>query len=238
MDKNPLIWLEYRTAWSRVGRYVMLGFLIIFESYAIVSSDLRSISQFHLLAGMVLLTTMAMTSASSFQREKENGAFELLLVAPFTERTLLEGRLRAVWSYYLPTGIVFAILVVLLSSWTGRMGPYGYAGEVERARNLSALCSIVTIPVAGFFFALRLKHFVTTFVATVAFGLLIPMLLWPSVIAMLGLFDQVLPFAMGGLAPTVMRVIPYALLTLLLHVLLISYFWRHSQRILKERRFA
>src|SRR5687767_3501999 len=71
MDSNPLIWLEYRTAWSRVGRTAMIGALIFMESMVIASPyGMEELPRLHAIFALAFLVFMAITSATSFQREK------------------------------------------------------------------------------------------------------------------------------------------------------------------------
>ena len=185
MDRNPLIWLEYRTAWSRVARSILVAALIFGESL-IIMLEPHEIPEFHRNAALVLLGLLAVTACISFQREKENGAFELLLVAPFTERSLISGRLRAVWSYYAPVWLTFAVLVAITqaqgfdwystSVFSSYMDPYSYnraSGAV-----VSLLLSTISIPIAGLYFALRLKLFLVAVLATAFLGFAVPAFCW------------------------------------------------------------
>jgi ABC-type transport system involved in multi-copper enzyme maturation permease subunit len=184
MDRNPLIWLEYRTAWSRVARSILVGALILCESLVIMVEP-HGIPEFHRNAALVLLGLLAVTASMSFQREKENGAFELLLVAPFTETSLISGRLRAVWSYYAPVWFAFALLVAVTQAqgfdwydtdpYSSFGDPYGYSRAV--ATVVSLVLSTLTIPIAGLYFALRLKHFLPAVLATAFAGFVVPMFL-------------------------------------------------------------
>ena len=189
MDRNPLIWLEYRTAWSRVGRTAMIGALILIESLVILTPHgMEELPRVHALFAVAFLVLMAITSATSFQREKENGAFELLLVAPFTEFSFISGRLRAVWSYYLPAAISLLLLVVFAmgvgvngDSWYSSYEPSQAEWALQEARVWSAILSAVAIPIVGLYFALRLKHFIPALLATLAVALFGPMLIWEIV---------------------------------------------------------
>jgi ABC-type transport system involved in multi-copper enzyme maturation permease subunit len=184
MDRNPLIWLEYRTAWSRVARSILVGALILCESF-IIMADPHGIPEFHRNASLVLLGLLAVTASISFQREKENGAFELLLVAPFTETSLISGRLRAVWSFYTPVWLAFVLLVAVTQAqgfdWydTDPYSSFGdsYGYNRAAATVVSLFLSTITIPMAGLYFALRLKHFLPALLATAFAGFVVPMYL-------------------------------------------------------------
>jgi hypothetical protein len=102
MRTNLLVWLEYRSAWSRSGRWLIVAAIIVWESYLIERASLRSLGSYQIYILFVVALLVSITAANSFQSDRESRAFELLLVAPFTENTLLRGRIRAVWSYYRP----------------------------------------------------------------------------------------------------------------------------------------
>ena len=194
MDSNPLIWLEYRTAWSRVGRIAMVGAVILIESWMLLTLDtmrLPELDSLHRATAVILLVVLGITSASSFQREKENGAFELLLVAPFTELSLLGGRLRAVWSYYFPVAATLVLLsIITVTTGLSREEYYSSTFGVQAeptgwAQSLALACAAITIPIAGLYFTLRLKHFITTLIATLFVGLVAPVI-----------FSQILPLSL------------------------------------------
>jgi ABC-type transport system involved in multi-copper enzyme maturation permease subunit len=173
MDRNPLIWLEYRTAWSRSGRWVLCGALILIESYGMLVSPLdREFMGLQAPASFILLLLLALSAASSFQKERESGAFELLLVAPFTERSLVEGRLQAVWSYYWPvaaclyfalrlksflpilTGTVFVGLLAPLYLWDILRQLFWYFDKVVDLPTMGIGTSLLSDPAGVAFFTL------------------------------------------------------------------------------------
>ncbi|HEX7860760.1 MAG TPA: ABC transporter permease subunit [Verrucomicrobiae bacterium] len=246
MNRNPLIWLEYRTAWSRVGRTAMIGGVILVESLLLASEwAIQELPSVHVLMGFVILVVLAITSASSFQREKESGAFELLLVAPFTEFSLIYGRLRAVWSYYTPVVLTLFVLVVFAFSVGIDWGISSYYLEYdssgsEGARFWSGAASFVTIPIAGLFFALRLKHLITTLIATIAFGFVLPMYFWTIVEAVL-LYCSRWFFESGFVGmlvhPFENGIFPWISASLALHVGLCAYFLAKTHQRLKSRNF-
>ena len=52
-----------------------------------------------------------MNSSSSFRRERETRVLELLLVSPINEWQIILGRLRGLWTQFLPS------LALLLGGW-------------------------------------------------------------------------------------------------------------------------
>lgn len=250
MDRNPLIWLEYRTAWSRVGRTVLVGALILAESLTLIgASRISEVSQLHMMAAIILMVIIAVTSATSFQKEKESGAFELLLVAPLTEWSLLGGRLRAVWSYYLPATATLAILMMLTVSfgfdmheWMGS-NLFNNESEFEllNAKLGSLACSAVTIPIVGLYFALRMKNLIPALMATLAVGLLIPLYFGQYLGVLLVFLSEMLPsMPLTDLLVHQFRfgTFPFFKATVLLHLAVAVFFIYRTYRQLQRRQFA
>jgi ABC-type transport system involved in multi-copper enzyme maturation permease subunit len=246
MDRNPLIWLEYRTAWSRGGRWALVGLLVIVESYAIMVAPMNQwFLAMQTTAGIAIMLIVAVTAASSFQKERENGAFELLLVAPFTEQSLLSGRLRALWSYYLPVGLtLLAFIILAIGPGDAYYTIYGadyWRDSSGKARLLSVLCSAVTVPIAGLYFALRMKHFLATLVATTLTALIGPLLLWHFV---QGVIQYGTSLIGGVFIADILsnlfqpRSFPYVSATLATHVLLGLYLYTKTHERLRARDFA
>ena len=247
MDRNPLIWLEYRTAWSRVGRSTLVGALILCESL-IIMVDPNELPEFHRNAALILLGLLAVTASISFQREKENGAFELLLVAPFTEISLIAGRLRAVWSYYAPVWFTFALLVATTVSqgfeWyvTDRYSSYAdLSYNRSAAAVVSLVMSAITIPIVGLYFALRLKSFLPTVLATAFLGFALPGLFWNVTSGLLEFVAAqtedsiwVLPLV----EPFRRETFPFISAAIALHTLIAVTFVFAIHRRLKARAFA
>ena len=111
LEANPIGWLEQRT-WS--GRLLTWGwFAVIVSIYSAVLTDpgffQRTTVPQNLMAWLLVLS-MAISTAGSFRRERESGVLELLLVSPVGERTIISGRLRGLWSQFLPAfGLLLAV---------------------------------------------------------------------------------------------------------------------------------
>ena len=249
MDRNPLIWLEYRTAWSRVGRVAMIGALILIESLVILTPyGMEELPRVHAMFAIAFLVLMAITSATSFQREKENGAFELLLIAPFTELSFISGRLRAVWSYYLPAGIALLLLTLFAfgvgvdgNSWFSSYAPTEGEWALREARIWAAVLSAITIPLVGLYFALRLKHFIPALLATLAIALLGPKFMWEILWQTIIFVLEKLPTSSVLLVLTTAvdnGRFPFVSITFALYLALICFFGVSVHHRLKTRQFA
>jgi hypothetical protein len=247
MDGNPLIWLEYRTAWSRVGRSTMVGALIFCESLIIMVNP-DGLPEFHRDAALVLLGLLAVTASISFQREKENGAFELLLVAPFTEISLIAGRLRAVWSYYAPVWLTFALLVATTVSqgfeWyvTDRYSSYADLSYNRSAGAVvSLILSVISIPIVGLYFALRLKFFLPTLIMSAFLGFAVPSFLWDvtgAVLEFVAAQTEDSIWILPLVEPFRHETFPYISAAMALHTLIAVTFVFAIHHRLKARVFA
>lgn len=179
LDRNPLIWLEYRTAWARSARWAMLLIILITETWLL--TELPSKNEFidfqiSMLVGV--LGFMTFKSCGSFQREKESGAFELLLVTPLTEGKLVAGRLRAVATYFGPAVVTLAAVWILGLT---RVQDWGYhrPWNMEDWMMFASICAaFVSAPVLGLFFALRCKTFLPALICTGALAYVAPVFLW------------------------------------------------------------
>jgi ABC-type transport system involved in cytochrome c biogenesis permease component len=174
LDKNPLIWLEYRSAWSRSFRWTLLLIVIAIDSMAATQGSFPSdYLSLQLWLGCGLLVVMAFSAASSFQKERESGAFELLLVTPMRVAELIWGRLSAVWGYYWPTLAciaLFALFPLLLGV------SYGFGSYDEPRSGLilfSEALSFFTVPIVGLALALKTRNFFTVFIPTVLVAVLV-----------------------------------------------------------------
>ena len=167
LDRNPIGWLEQRT-WS--GRLVMWSWfavMITFYSAALGGrSNLRMLDSLESLMAWLLLISIAASAAGSFQRERENGVMELLLVSPMTAGQIIGGRLRGLWGQFLPAAAL-------------QLGLWMYFGGVlHNVRNNDAIrffcCSFLVLPVIGLFYSLRRRGFINAWLSTLIMGLFLP----------------------------------------------------------------
>ena len=169
LERNPIGWLEQRT-WT--GRLVTWGwFAVIISIYSAALTDrnfLRGYNTIQKGAGWLLCGSLALSAAASFRRERESGVLELLLVSPVGEAEILFGRLRGLWGQFFPA---FAML----------LGVWMYFSALFPSRDNSFISfyglNFFTLPVIGLYFSLRCRHFMTAFLATLAVGLLLPIVL-------------------------------------------------------------
>jgi hypothetical protein len=172
LEHNPIGWLEQRS-WS--GRLVTCGWLgVVTCLYCAALTDFtsfRGIGQVHSLVGWLLGGSMALTAAGSFRRERETGVLELLLVSPLGAQEIISGRLRGLWSQFLPAiGLLVAVQLYL-----GSIFSFGaFIQPSEGGAVFLQACSFLSVPVIGLYFSLRCRNFMSAFLATIGVALLIP----------------------------------------------------------------
>jgi len=118
-----------------------------------------------LLAGL-LVGSMAITAAGSFRRERESGMLELLLVSPMGEWAIITGRLRALWSQFLPVTLLFLAVAFFQAMLFDR--------DESHAILLYFGLAYLTLPVIGLYFSLARQQFMAAFLWTLLFGAVVP----------------------------------------------------------------
>jgi ABC-type transport system involved in multi-copper enzyme maturation permease subunit len=178
LQRNPFSWLEYRAPWSRAARLAALLALVIVETLLIYQNDgldLFLAAQFFLL--WILLLMIAVKSTTSFQLEKETGAFELILVTPITEKTLVTGRLFAVWNYYFPICLALIGFTVIAAHFGSSLRNYNSRSMFS---DLNLCLSIFSLPATGLFFALRCRTYLPSLIWTAAFSIVLAPTVWSA----------------------------------------------------------
>jgi ABC-type transport system involved in cytochrome c biogenesis permease component len=174
LARNPIGWLEQRRPAGRLVGWLWFGAMVlIYGAYGcsglgqgLEPEGLDAIQE---RVGWLLLLSMALSSAGSFRRERENGVLELLLVSPMREWEMIRGRLRALWSQFLPAIVIFLAAslfqaVILRSEEGPVLLPYFGLGYL-------------TLPVIGLYFSLARKHFIASVFWTLLFGGIFPLIL-------------------------------------------------------------
>ena len=241
LETNPFAWLEYRTPWSRVAIRITVALLILFEFSVLIDESRRELFNAQIPFLFLLLFAIAIKSASSFQYEKENGAFELLLVTPLKEHDLVANRLRAVTRYFLPLSLILMISMSLSFS-RREFGEFLFpVVSVGPAVRISSLwLSIITIPAAGLFFSLRFKSLITALAWTVLFGIFSAPFLWGCFGTLLWYLGYRLSqqwaidldqFLQAHWSPPIIALILY-------HLTLTTIFRRFATNLIQRRAFA
>lgn len=172
LNRNPVGWLE-RRSWS--ARLVTWSWLAVFVS--VYSSLLANLAVYHrafdaiqsLLAWLLILA-VAVSSAGSFRRERETGVLELLMVSPLRERQIIGGRLRGLWTQFMPA------IVLLVSVWLYLAK--ALSGEAEVASQVLFYgATLLTLPVVGLYNSLARSSFPMALLGTLGLGVFLPVLL-------------------------------------------------------------
>ncbi len=202
MEVNPIGWLQQRK-WS--GRLIVWGWLAIMISF--YSVGLQSISygretfhSFQNILAVGLILSISLSAAGSFQRERETGLLELLLVSPLRVGQILGGRLRGLWGQFL------LALILLLGAWIFLLIDFRhvYLNSYDPASSIRSmwiyLCSYITLPVIGLYFSLASRNFISSFIWTLMAGLALPILCAGLLqIMFLSHLGTALQFAIAGL---------------------------------------
>jgi ABC-type transport system involved in multi-copper enzyme maturation permease subunit len=170
LEHNPIGWLEQRS-WS--GRLVMWGWLAVMVSlyctFLTGSYALQIVHRLQHIMAWLLLIGLAASAAGSFQRERESGVMELLLVSPVSEARIIGGRVRGLWGQFLPALLLLLAAWAYINSWSHER-PDGFAW-------IQFYCvAFLTLPVIGLYHSLRWKSFITAFLMTFVTGLMLPLL--------------------------------------------------------------
>ena len=126
-------------------------------------------NRLQVMMAWLLTGTMALSAAGSFRRERDTGVLELLLVSPLGENQIISGRLGGLWGQFLPAAGLLLSVWAYLSTFLPNGSDVGVV--------LFFLRQFLTVPVFGLYFSLRCRNFITAFLATVAMGLLLPLVL-------------------------------------------------------------
>jgi len=124
---------------------------------------------FHFLQSILatmLAGSMAISAAGSFRRERETGVLELLLVAPLREWQVLLGRLRGLWTQFLPA------ILLLCSVWL-YVGTF-LSNASEWPSVLGYLVTFATLPLVGLYFSLAKPNFIAALVWTILVQVVLP----------------------------------------------------------------
>jgi len=168
LERNPIGWLEKRSWTGRITAWIWFALMISFGSmlaYSVTYRDLLGL--FDGLMWMLLIS-IAYVAAGSFRRERETGALELILVTPLSERQVIHGRLRGLWGQFLPTFLLWVVMVLYLSSALGRW-------EIGDVLSFGVL--FLVVPVVGLYFSLRSRFVLLAWVFTLTVCFMLPQLL-------------------------------------------------------------
>lgn len=166
LTSNPIGWLQIYSPSARLVKWIWCLFIMAVEIlFSANSADLYA-AQSGL--AFLLLLGLAFSATGSFREELETGAFELLLVTPLGERQIIGGRVRGLWSQFLPAILVYGTgSIYLASGWADRDS----ANEawLALARTMMSFC---TLPLVGLWFSVQRWNFFAAWLAACLVGLM------------------------------------------------------------------
>ena len=168
LDRNPITWLQYYSTWDRVAKLIWCGLAVMLNTHLVTTLGQIPDKLFGLEALFAL--ALAYTAASSFRRERQNGAFELILVSPMARNDIIAGRLRAIRAQFFPAAFVLFLPWPWLATLMGD----------NRLESLALLqCAFIwatywSLPIVGLYFALGSRSFLKALLNTCVFGLAVP----------------------------------------------------------------
>ena len=181
LERNPIGWLEKRSWSGRITAWIWLAVMISFASVLAYSAATRDGMEGYNVLMWLLLGSMAYVAAGSFRRERETGALELILVTPLSERHIVWGRLRGLWSQFLPTFAIWIAVVLYLSS---------ALQDWQVANILRFTVAYLIVPVVGLYFSLRSRFVLLAWLATLAVCFALPQVLgWVFYYGVLTIFS-------------------------------------------------
>ncbi len=157
LTTNPVGWLQQYSWTARSSKWAWCFIVILGVSW-LMAEEVRLVHLGWPWLATGLFLSMAFSAVASFQREKQNGALELLLVTSLGERQIIFGRLRGIWGQFLP-----AFLILLLTAVLFRLGNI-----------FNSTLHFLFVPVVGLYFAMHLKNFVVAWLLTAGLTLFIP----------------------------------------------------------------
>lgn len=184
-SRNPVGWLQQYSWTARLSKWgwcllaLAAGVWLLTKNFSALQQGLSWLTT-------AVLLSMTFSAVASFQREKQNGALELLLVSPLKEEQIILGRLYGIWGQFIPAFVVLLLIAFFIRSHKN------YGSDPGAVNIFSATCDFVLIPIVGLYFAMRMKYFLGAWIVTAGLTLFLPSFLiglahtgWIAVVATL-----------------------------------------------------
>jgi ABC-type transport system involved in cytochrome c biogenesis permease component len=171
LERNPIGWLEKRSWSGRIAALIWLAVMVSFASTAVSFGNFFRGDGMSMLNGLMwmLLASTAYVAAGSFRRERETGALELILITPLSESAIVSGRLRGIWSQFLPALAIWTAVVFYVYSWNKNWHPWNV---------IQFTVYYFIVPVVGLYFSLRSRIVLLSWGATLAVCVALPQVMW------------------------------------------------------------
>jgi ABC-type transport system involved in cytochrome c biogenesis permease component len=228
LNHNPIGWLEQRT-WS--ARLVTWSWFAVFM--CVYSSLLANLwlyrGAFHIIQtflALLLVGSVAVSASRSFYRERETGLLELLLVSPLRESQIISGRVRGLWSQFIPS------IALLLGLWLF-FATFLTPDQNEYPSVLYYACTLLALPIIGLYESLARSSFIGAFLSTLLLGVAVP-----AVVSKLGDILEFTQWVIGTSNVSVKTEFDTYFIAIAFQILLAAAcVWRLHEN-LKCRRFA
>lgn len=175
LERNPIGWLQGYSWSARLCKWGWCLGLLLAECALFAGTAWGWHLDLQEVFGGLLALGVALSASTSFHRERQTGAMELILVTPLRVRQIILGRLRGLWSQFLPS------VVLLLGIWfylvESRQAIHFRDTPTAYGFPLWLGLTFLTLPVVGLYFSLRDRHIVVKWLWTCAAGILAPWLL-------------------------------------------------------------
>jgi hypothetical protein len=167
-NRNPIQWLS---TYSNKTKFSQYGLCLCFTILTIVMYVFEKQNNmdfqkwpFYMLLFFAGVYTIA--GVSSFWREKQSGALELILITPITVNQLIWGRVRGLWIQFLPSAAILFIFFVLTAPEPSRQ-------ENDRLFQFWVIgLAYLSLPFFATYTALRVKYFAVACILTLIGGIL------------------------------------------------------------------
>jgi len=179
LNRNPVGWLQQHRTGARMTKWIWCLLVVVVESAMLGSAGWDAVPSVQLWLAAFLALGVSMSASGSFAEERENGAFELLLVTPLREWDLIWGRLRGLWAQFLPA----FLMLLAVSLWWRASGPAVHAWWRSWEQSLAEavpwllVALYLSLPAIGLWSSLVRRGFLSAWSTTVVWGLAIPLLL-------------------------------------------------------------
>lgn len=179
LERNPIGWLQQYSWSARLSKWGWCIAVVIVECLLLAEPGAYyNFADNQPAIAAAVCIGLAFSASTSFRRERENGALELLLVTPLREPQIIFGRLFGVWKQMLPALIIIG-LAINASIWVRNRVPW----EVHTI----IASTVLAVPLIGLYLSLKIKQFLFAWFLTVLLGMLLPWLV--TVVTML-IFDK------------------------------------------------
>lgn len=167
LEREPMLWTEFRSWRLRVGVWLMLLVTVPVLSQWVLFATRWAPPSPYGPPLIVISVLLALAASSCFQTERRTGVLELLLTAPRGEMRVIRGKAWALVLHAAPAAILVILVQGFYASLAGRT-PFRFVEwfDLMLAVPVPVAARIGLIVAAGLYFSLRLRTHLAAFVST------------------------------------------------------------------------